>query len=356
MNQKTTLYYRRGSSDKVYQAEIVEVGADLYKVAFAYGRRGGTLQAGYKTISPVSFSDARKIFDNLVQSKISKGYTNGEDGTPYLATPNEARVSGIYVQLLNAIDQDQLASYLADPHFGAQEKYDGKRMIVKVSGGRVEAINRNGLFCGLPQTIQAAAAKLAATFGDLVIDGEAIGDTFFAFDALLIGGRGLSEKSFIERFLLLAELTEENQAVIVAPLATDTAAKQRLFSNLVRGKREGIVFKRLAAPYRAGRPSSGGDQLKFKFQAEATCVVSGINDTKRSVSLAVLGERGTFVNVGNCTIPPNKEIPSAGCLVEIRYLNFMEGGSLFQPFFKYVRDDKSEADLYSSLKRKPQIY
>ena len=37
-----TLYYREGSSDKVYQAAIVPAG-ELFVVNFAYGRRGSTL-------------------------------------------------------------------------------------------------------------------------------------------------------------------------------------------------------------------------------------------------------------------------------------------------------------------------
>ena len=59
-----TLYYRQGSSDKIYQAYIEESGGGFI-VNFAFGRRGTTLQSGTKTATPVPFADAKKIFDKL---------------------------------------------------------------------------------------------------------------------------------------------------------------------------------------------------------------------------------------------------------------------------------------------------
>ena len=53
----TTLYYREGSSDKVYQCQIEQAG-ERFVVNFAYGRRGGTLNTGTKTNVPVNIDDA----------------------------------------------------------------------------------------------------------------------------------------------------------------------------------------------------------------------------------------------------------------------------------------------------------
>ncbi len=52
----TTLYFRQGSSDKIYQAAIEEVPGedDAFLVNFAYGRRGSTLKTGTKTQKPVT--------------------------------------------------------------------------------------------------------------------------------------------------------------------------------------------------------------------------------------------------------------------------------------------------------------
>jgi predicted DNA-binding WGR domain protein len=77
-----TLYFRQGSSDKVYQA-IIEPRDGGFVVAFAYGRRGTTLTAGTKTQSSVAYDEAKRIYHKLVAEKTAKGYTPGADGTPY---------------------------------------------------------------------------------------------------------------------------------------------------------------------------------------------------------------------------------------------------------------------------------
>ncbi len=79
--EKITLYYRQGSSDKVYHAGI-ESKDSGYVVNFAYGRRGTTLTTGTKTSTAVDYEAARAIYDKLVKAKTAKGYTSGEDGTP----------------------------------------------------------------------------------------------------------------------------------------------------------------------------------------------------------------------------------------------------------------------------------
>jgi len=81
----TTLYYREGSSDKVYQCQI-EAAGERFVVNFAYGRRGGTLNTGTKTNVPVDYDSAQRIFDKLVKEKRSKGYTEGKNGTPCWST------------------------------------------------------------------------------------------------------------------------------------------------------------------------------------------------------------------------------------------------------------------------------
>ena len=93
--EQITLYYRQGGSDKVYQASV-EPSGDKYVVNFAYGRRGTTLQTGTKTQFPVDLGSARALYAKLVQEKTSKGYTQGEDGTPYQHTDKEQQSTGIH--------------------------------------------------------------------------------------------------------------------------------------------------------------------------------------------------------------------------------------------------------------------
>ena len=114
-----------------------------------------------------------------------------------------------------------------------------------------------------------------------------------------------------------------------------------MFENLKKKKREGIVFKLVSAPVIVGRPSRGGSQLKYKFYATASVVVTKVN-AQRSVAVSVYdnsGEGSLPVAAGNVTIPANQPVPKIGQVLEVRYLNAYKGGSLFQPTSLGVRDD-----------------
>lgn len=66
MQHQITLYYREGSSDKVYQAGVAPKD-DGFIVQFQYGRRGSALQAGQKNPQPVPYGEAKSILDRLVR-------------------------------------------------------------------------------------------------------------------------------------------------------------------------------------------------------------------------------------------------------------------------------------------------
>lgn len=72
--RRTTLYYREGTSDKVYEVDVCRTGQDRYVVNFRYGRRGATLKEGTKTTQAVSLTEAERIFTQLVREKTQKGY------------------------------------------------------------------------------------------------------------------------------------------------------------------------------------------------------------------------------------------------------------------------------------------
>ena len=72
--KQTHLFYKKGSSDKVYEVDLCEVGDDQYVVNFRYGRRGANLTDGSKTPLPVTQAKAEQIFEKLVASKTQKGY------------------------------------------------------------------------------------------------------------------------------------------------------------------------------------------------------------------------------------------------------------------------------------------
>ena len=150
-----SLYFREGSSDKVYQAQIVPTGDDHYSVNFQYGRRGSTLQTGSKTAAPVDLAEAQKIFAKLVAEKKAKGYTEGEQGTPYAGGELANRRFAYSPQLLNFIDEPML-EHLHNPDWVMQEKMDGVRQIVECRAGTITAGNRNGLTVAVSAAIAEA--------------------------------------------------------------------------------------------------------------------------------------------------------------------------------------------------------
>ena len=50
----------------------------------------------------MDYATAKKAYDKLVNEKLAKGYTAGEEGIPYQDTPAEQRSTGIVPQLLNS--------------------------------------------------------------------------------------------------------------------------------------------------------------------------------------------------------------------------------------------------------------
>jgi bifunctional non-homologous end joining protein LigD len=91
--------------------------------------------------------------------------------------------------------------------------------------------------------------------------------------------------------------------------------------------------------------------MKLKFYATASVIVTSHNQ-KRSVAVAIIADKKQ-VNVGNVTIPPNKEIPAVDSIIEVRYLYAYKGGNLYQPTYIGVRDDiRFEDCLISQLKYK----
>lgn len=350
--EQITLYFRQGSSDKVYQASI-EPKDGRYVVNFAYGRRGSTLNTGTKTSSPVSYEQAKAIHDKLINEKTAKGYTPGEDGTPYTNTAHAEQRTGIHCQLLNPIEEDQLQKLIHDPAFWMQEKMDGRRLLISKQGNEITGINRLGLAVGLPQTLHAEVAKCPL---NLVVDGEAIGDTLHAFDVLLIGNEKLESLRYGERYLRLMNLfgSFQHRHIQIVETTFMPMHKAKMFQQLKARNAEGVVFKHIDGKYTPGRPSSGGSQFKFKFCETASFIVSKVN-AKRSIALQLLDDNRRL-EAGNVTIPANHNIPKPGSVVEVRYLYaFRESGYIYQPVYLGVRDDIGQGEcVVDQLKYKPE--
>ena len=328
--------FHEGSSDKVYRAAI-EQADNGFVVNFAFGRRGSTLNTGTKTSQPVAYEEAASVYEKLVRSKTAKGYkpVNGarpDAGIGTSVTNREQRDTGLRAQLLNPITEDEAEAYLADDDWCAQEKFDGKRMMLRRSGAELIATNRDGLCIGFPDAL---AVQLSGMAGNFVIDGESVGETFYAFDLLENAAGNCRQAPYRDRLAALQTQFGKLAGNVIVARTAMGKDKRTFLAELKAASKEGIVFKDLRAGWSAGRPASGGSALKRKFWTTCSCVVANVNGRRRSVELALGGR-----SVGNVTIPPNHDVPALGQVVEIRYLYVTGvGGSLYQPVYLGVRDD-----------------
>lgn len=365
VRKQCSLFCREGSSDKEYNIFIEDSATvpGAYDVRATWGRRGAPRDSQYKA-SGVTMLQAEATLMSLKRSKEAKRYREDPSlakGTPLTAVPAATIVSEygastpereyteLKPQLLNPIDVDELEAYLANDEWLAQEKLDGKRIMVEVNFGQVTASNRRSWKVGIPQDVAEELSK----FDDCVLDGELVGGVYYVFDCLNHNGTDLRANAYTDRFNCLVENVIGDRMlyqVDIVPTAYSADDKRNLVKSLEH--KEGVVFKKLSAPHEAGRPNKGGSQIKCKFVSSATCVVSAVN-TKRSVAIKVDSPDG-FVSVGNVTIPPNYELPKVGDLVEVRYLYAYEGGSLYQPVYLGKRDDV-DVDTVSQLKYKSEI-
>ena len=402
VRKQCSLFCREGRSDKEYNIFIEDSATvpGAYDVRATWGRRGAARDSQLKA-SGVTMLQAEATLMSLKRLKESKRYREDPSlakGTPLTAVPAATIASGsvasapereytdLKPQLLNPIDVDEMEAYITNNEWLAQEKLDGKRIMVEVNFGQVVASNRRSWKVGIPQDVAEELSK----FDDCVLDGELVDGVYYVFDCLNHNGTDLRANAYTDRFNCLVENVIGDRMlyqVDIVPTAYSADDKRNLVKLLEH--KEGVVFKKLSAPHEVGRPNKGGSQLKCKFWSSATCVVTKINtsankDTaaaalasitdgnamyypvgtffanieklnqaaKRSVAVSVDSPDG-FVAVGNVTVPPNYELPNVGDYVEVKYLYYYPGGALYQPQYLGVRDDV-EVDVLASLKPKSE--
>ena len=339
------LVMTEGSSDKEYNIQLVKQSDSEYLVIFQNGKRNGTLKSDTKTKSPVSLADAEKIYTQLYKEKVRKGYLDdGETKSEIAVVVKEKNAT--LVQLLKMIEsEEELSKFMNDSTFVMQEKNDGERRTVNKTESSCVGGNKKGETVGLPKEIIDSLAEET----DVELDGEIIGSTLFLFDVLRHNGKNLRSKSYSDRLKVMLNL-KLGKSIKVVETAVSKEEKVSMLSKCRAANAEGVVLKKISAPYSVGREASTA--FKYKFYETATVKVSGLTKGKRSVQMAVLHE-GAFVDVGAVTVPSNKAIPEVNEFIEVRYLYAYKGGSLFQPTFLFSRNDVDETDtVMSQLKYK----
>ena len=346
------LRFKSGGSDKAYNAHLKQdpENPNDWTVHFSYGRYGHALKNGSKTTSPVSCEKAKAIYDKLVNSKTAKGYSPEKNGAVFAGTKNADRVTGFQPQLLNAITLEDMRDKIASEpgQWIAQEKFDGERRGLKMENGRIIASNRRGLEVSIPENIRAGLVKLTSRgLSDFEIDCEDMGDYIVPFDMLSFRGKDLRNEPTGVRLNYLGKEFHhlcvdsgiDNIIQVAFPRQMNTPHEiTEMMNDPGKSKSEGMVFKHSSAPYESGRPNSGGTQLKLKFTNDITVRIAARSEGKRSVAMELLHD-GFWTGVGNVTIPPNRDIPGIGDLVDVNYLYAYPEGALYQPIFRGLRSD-----------------
>ncbi|MGD0722817.1 MAG: DNA ligase D [Roseiarcus sp.] len=197
-------------------------------------------------------------------------------------------------------------------------KFDGYRLQMRVAGGGVTLKTRNGL----DWTAKfAAISRAAAALPDVIVDGEVVAldsdgapdfaalqaalseeETdeliFFAFDLLFEGGEDLRKRPLSARKTRLqAMLAEHGDQRLIRYVEHFQTGGDAVLRSACKLSLEGVVSKRLDAPYHSGR---SGSWTKAKCRAGHEVVIGGWTTTDgRFRSLLAGVHRGDhFVYVG----------------------------------------------------------
>jgi len=354
IKDQTLMFCPTNAGGKEYLAQLVDNCDGTYTAQASFGPKGNLRSVAIQARS-VSFEVAEIAYKKVIKSKQngSSIYTIMSQTTPtesLIASPVKEVTARYAAQLLNSIDgEDEALSLYATGRFVMQQKMDGDRMSILLKNKQITTYNRKGQERGCPEVLKQALTSIELD-GELFIDGEIVGDVFYAFDLLYCGNASCASLGYKKRFDLLKDmafaygLCSKNFKIVLSTFPSQLFLGKAFLTNIKNFNGEGIVLKELDAPYMSGRPNSGGSQLKYKFMESSTCIVTQVNN-QRSVGLALLGQLGVELSVGNVSVPANQQIPKVGDLVEVRYLYKFEGnGSLFQPVLLGIREDLDRSD------------
>lgn len=283
-----------------------------------------------------------------------------------------------------------------DPDWLFEIKWDGYRAICTIDArGQLSLTSRNGLDL-LAKFPELSALADAFTSRPIVVDGEvcSLDDlgrsdfqrlqehakrrtplTYVAFDLLYADGKDVQTQALVERKALLERLIGDAGPVMYSKHIVGDGV--RLFEQARRRGLEGIVAKRMSSRYEQRRSR---DWRKIKTGAEQEFVVGGWTDPKGSRkgfgalllgvydgrSLRYVGAVGTGFDARRIAdlmerLQPlaRKTTPFATpvaanasphwckpeLVVQVRFAEWTREGSLRQPVYLGVRDDKRARDV-----------
>jgi len=357
--ERAELYFRQGSSDKVYHLQLENV-QDQWSVQAQWGRRGSALQSDVKA-NGVPYEEAKRVYDRILREKTGKGYqiaqaiANG-DATISVGLPASKEQSGHTPELLTPIEEPEALRLAEDVSWWFQQKFDGRRLAVQKAHGKYSGINKLGQIIPIDSRL-AVSLDLVQAQGFLA-DGEITDSHFYIWDLLSVNDTDLRTNPYEIRYVHLTRFFRGvHNTVRVCETAMTLKAKRAFVKTMHDANAEGFVCKNRYAAYAGGR---AGQHFKCKFVATASFIVGPKPDKKaddghRSIAVYLLDDnRPRFM--GTVGVPDRYPLPRVEQILEVRYLYCHPGpeGKLIQAkYFGKVRDDVELAECtVSQLKVK----
>ena len=291
-----------------------------------------------------------------------------------------------------------------------EPKWDGVRVIADVSPRAVHLWSRNGIdkASQFPE-VSRALLKLAEDAGPLMLDGELVAvdragkplrfqalqgrhlkgaasssTAFVAFDCLSMDGDSLTREAWTERRRALESLVPKSKRAIIRlgeSHRCGSAGAARLFTAARREGWEGLVLKRIDAPYMEGKRTPLWRKVKLEHEQEfviggytlptegaardhfgallvgwydddgALHYAGKVGTGYTRATLAALGKQ--LASLRRTTSPfvdaPARREPIVWVkpvlVAQVRYNEMTESGVLRQPAFLGLRDDKAARDV-----------
>lgn len=271
--------------------------------------------------------------------------------------------------LCQNVEEEDLEGLLDSDDWAAEQKFDGMRVLAKVSGSKVLLSNRNGQPF-LQSISDAVVADLAALPSGFILDGEIVGGRQLKlFDILETPMGDVRMRPFEERKRLLEAVVMQWQPrdIELVPTVYTAFGCHFMLDQITEQGGEGIILKHKNSYYEPGIRSYSW--RKKKLWKTVDCIVAAVSPTgKRSISVGLLhdgedpwpGEifgttkAGTvFVNAGNVMVRGRVlDVIKPGDIIEVKYLYLGEGEKLYSPAFLRFRPDKEMVECQTSqLKR-----